>query len=116
MSSVKKLIGQTAIYGLPTIVGRLLNYFLVPLYTSPGKFKPAEYGVLSELYAWVTFFIILLPLGMETAFFKFINEKEDKDKVFRNSFLTVVGFSTLFFIVVFTGSQSIANWLGYPDH
>ena len=116
MSSIKKLVGQTAIYGLPTIVGRLLNYFLVPLYTSPGKFKPAEYGVLSELYAWVTFLIILLPLGMETAFFKFINEKEDKDKIFRNSFITVAVFSFLFFILVFFGSQSIADWLGYPNH
>ncbi|HIP31687.1 MAG TPA: polysaccharide biosynthesis protein [Crocinitomicaceae bacterium] len=116
MSSIKKLVGQTAIYGLPTIVGRLLNYFLVPLYTSPGKFKPSEYGVLSELYAWVTFMIILLPLGMETAFFKFINEKEDKDKVFRNSFITVAVFSLSFYILVFFGSQSIANWLGYPNH
>lgn len=53
---------------------------------------------------------------METAFFKFINEKEDKDKVFRNSFLTVVGFSSIFFIMIFFGSQTIANWLGYPDH
>lgn len=116
MSSLKGLLGQTAIYGLPTIVGRLLNYFLVPLYTQKGKFEPMDYGVLSELYAWVTFLIILLPLGMETAFFKFINDKEDKDAVFRNSFLTVLGFSTLFFLFVFFGSHSIATWLGYPDH
>ncbi|MBL1281446.1 MAG: oligosaccharide flippase family protein [Fluviicola sp.] len=114
MSSIKKLVGQTAIYGLPTIVGRLLNYFLVPLYTS--RFAKEDYGVLSELYAMVTFFIILLPLGMETAFFKFLNEKEDTDEVFRNSFLTVFGFSTLFFLIVLFGSQSIANWIGYPDH
>lgn len=114
MSSIKKLVGQTAIYGLPTIVGRLLNYFLVPLYTS--RFAKEDYGVLSELYAMVTFFIILLPLGMETAFFKFLNEKEDKDEVFRNSFLTVFGFSSIFFLVVLIGSQSIANWIGYPNH
>jgi len=114
LSSIKKLVGQTAIYGLPTIVGRLLNYFLVPLYTS--RFAKEDYGVLSELYAMVTFFIILLPLGMETAFFKFLNEKEDTDEVFRNSFLTVFGFSTLFFLIVLFGSQSIANWIGYPDH
>ena len=114
MSSLKSLLGQTAIYGLPTIVGRLLNYFLVPLYTS--RFATTDYGVLSELYAFVTFLIILLPLGMETAFFKFINEKEDKETVFRNSFLTVLGFSVLFFLVVFFGSHSIATWIGYPDH
>lgn len=114
MSSLKSLLGQTAIYGLPTIVGRLLNYFLVPLYTS--RFATTDYGVLSELYAFVTFLIILLPLGMETAFFKFINEKEDKEMVFRNSFLTVFGFSILFFLAVFFGSHSIATWIGYPDH
>lgn len=114
MSSLKSLLGQTAIYGLPTIVGRLLNYFLVPLYTS--RFATTDYGVLSELYAFVTFLIILLPLGMETAFFKFINEKEDKEMVFRNSFLTVFGFSILFFLAVFFGSRSIATWIGYPDH
>lgn len=116
MSSIRSLIGQTAIYGLPTIVGRLLNYFLVPLYTAPGKFSPADYGVLSELYAWVTFLIILLPLGMETAFFRFLNSKDDKEEVFRNSFLTVIGFSVIFFLVILAGSQGIANWMGYPDH
>lgn len=109
-------MGQTAIYGLPTIVGRLLNYFLVPLYTSPNKFQPADYGVLSELYAWVAFLIILLPLGMETAFFRFINKHENKEEVFRNSFLTVAGFSILFFVLIFFASGSIAAWLGYPEH
>ncbi|MDG1331707.1 MAG: oligosaccharide flippase family protein [Crocinitomicaceae bacterium] len=116
MNPLKSLLGQTAIYGLPTIVGRLLNYFLVPLYTAPDAFTPAEYGTLSELYAWVAFLIILLPLGMETAFFRFINSKDNKDEVFRNSFLTVIVFSSLFFVVMFFASQGIANGLGYPDH
>lgn len=115
-SPLKSLLGQTAIYGLPTIVGRLLNYFLVPLYTSPGKFRPVDYGVLSELYAWVAFLIILLPLGMETAFFRYINKHDDKDEVFRNSFLTVGVFSLAFFGLMFFASQPIANFLGYPDH
>lgn len=116
MSSIKSLVGQTAIYGLPTIVGRLLNYFLVPLYTGENAFAPSEYGVLSELYAWVAFLIILLPLGMETAFFRFINKSDNKDEIFRNSFLTVAGFSTLFFVLILLGSQSIANWMGYAEH
>lgn len=116
MNPLKSLLGQTAIYGLPTIVGRLLNYFLVPLYTKPDAFTPADYGTLSELYGWVAFLIILLPLGMETAFFRFINSKEDKDAVFRNSFLTVIVFSSLFFLVMFFASQGIANFIGYPDH
>ena len=117
MGSVKSLLGQTAIYGLPTIVGRLLNYFLVPLYTSESVFKnPADYGVISELYAWVAFLIILLPLGMETAFFRFFNEKEDKDAVFRSSFITVIGFNIIFFIVLLFASQSIADAMMYSEH
>ncbi len=116
MSSIRSLVGQTAIYGLPTIVGRLLNYFLVPLYTSDAAFKPSEYGVLSELYAWVAFLIVLLPLGMETAFFRYINQKENKEEVFRNSFLTVFGFSALFFLLIGIFSKSIAGFLGYAEH
>ncbi|MEJ6756946.1 MAG: oligosaccharide flippase family protein [Crocinitomicaceae bacterium] len=113
---LKKLLGQTAVYGLPTIVGRLLNYFLVPLYTRPDAFKPAEYGTLSELYAWVAFLMILLPLGMETAYFRFINKHENKDEIFRNSFITVAIFSLAFFVLMFFASQGIANGLGYPEH
>ncbi|GAB5417566.1 MAG: polysaccharide biosynthesis C-terminal domain-containing protein [Crocinitomicaceae bacterium] len=113
---LKRLVGQTAIYGLPTIVGRLLNYFLVPLYTGADKLQPADYGVLSELYAWVAFLIVLLPLGMETAFFRYINQKEDKESVFSNSFLTVIGFSTTFFVFILLFHQSIASSLGYAEH
>lgn len=113
---IKSLLGQTAIYGLPTIVGRLLNYFLVPLYTGSDKLQPEDYGVLSELYAWVAFLIVLLPLGMETAFFRFINQKEDKEAVFRNSFLTVIGFSLVFFLIILLFHQSIASSLGYAAH
>lgn len=111
---LKSLVGQTAIYGLPTIVGRLLNYFLVPLYTE--KMPPEDYGVLSILYAYVAFLIILLPLGMETAFFRYINQKENKDEVFRNSFLTVLGFSVIFFLLVLVFSQSIASFIGFADY
>ena len=68
---IKKLLGQTAIYGLPSIVGRLLNFLLVPLYI--GVFKhTSDYGVVSELYAWVAFLVVLLSFGMETAFFRFL--------------------------------------------
>ena len=67
---LKKLAGHTAIYGLSSIVGRLLNYLLVPLYTL--KFtNPADYGVVSELYAWVAFLIVVLSFGMETTYFRF---------------------------------------------
>ena len=114
MSSIKKLVGQTAIYGLPTIVGRLLNYFLVPLYTA--ILPAAKYGVVSELYAWVAFLIVLLTFGMETAFFKFLNDKEDKKMVFQNSFLTVLGFNGFFLILLLLFNQNIADAMLYSDH
>ncbi len=114
MSSIKKLVGQTAIYGLPTIVGRLLNYFLVPLYTA--ILPAAKYGVVSELYAWVAFLIVLLTFGMETAFFKFLHDKEDKKMVFQNSFLTVLGFNGFFLILLLLFNQSIADAMLYSDH
>lgn len=106
-------MGQTAIYGLPTIVGRLLNYLLVPLYTS--VLPAAEYGKISELYAWVAFLIVLLTFGMETAFFKFINSKDDKDEVFRNSFLTVIGFNVIFLLILVLFSQDIADAMLYSE-
>ena len=114
MNPLKSLLGQTAIYGLPTIVGRLLNYFLVPLYTA--VLPPSNYGVVSELYAWVAFLIVLLTFGMETAFFKFFNDKEDKELVFKNSFLTVLGINLIFLLLLLLFNQSIADVLLYSNH
>ncbi|MFT5860896.1 MAG: O-antigen/teichoic acid export membrane protein, partial [Flavobacteriaceae bacterium] len=91
-------------------------YFLVPLYTMDGAFKTNDYGTLSELYAWVAFLMILLPLGMETAYFRFLNKKDDKNEVFQNSFITVLAFSATFFVFMFFASQGIANMMGYPEH
>ena len=81
-----------------------------------GAFETRDYGTLSELYAWVAFLMILLPLGMETAYFRFLNKKEDKSEVFQNSFITVVLFSLSFLVFMFFASQGIANLMGYPDH
>ena len=115
---VRRLLGQTAVYGLSVIVGRTLNFLLVPLYTSDAVFpEPKDYGVVSELYAWVAFLIVLLPFGMETAFFKFFNDaKDDKEKVYRNAFLVVIGVNVLFFLGVLLFNQSIADWMLFSDH
>lgn len=115
MNPLKSLLGQTAIYGLPTIVGRLLNYLLVPLYTSVFA-NPADYGVVSELYAWVAFLIVLLTFGMETSFFRFLHDKEDKEAVFRNSFLTVIGLNGVFLLCLLFFNQSIADAMLYSEH
>lgn len=113
---IKKLLGQTAIYGLTVIVGRALNFLLVPLYVYVFA-DPKDYGVVSILYSWVAFLIVLLPLGMETAFFKFISDqKEEKQKIFQNSLLTVLGFNSVFLLLALLMSGKIASWLLLPDH
>jgi O-antigen/teichoic acid export membrane protein len=112
---IKKLLGQTAVYGLSSIVGRLLNYLLVPLYTYVFA-DPSDYGVVSELYAWVAFLVVFLTFGMETAFFRFLQDKEDKDKVFLNGFLTVIGVNILFFLTLLFFNQDIADLLLFSGH
>lgn len=113
---IKRLLGQTAVYGLTVILGRALNFLLVPLYVYVFK-DTKDYGVVSILYAWVAFLIVLLPLGMETAFFKFVSDNKDKkDTIFQNSFLTVAGFNSIFLIPVLFFSSKIAGWMLMPDH
>lgn len=114
-SPIAKLFSQTAIYGLPSIVGRLLNYLLVPLYTAIFA-KPADYGVLSDLYAYVAFLVVLLPLGMETAYFRFIQSTEDKEGVFNSSFIPVVLVNASFFFLLYVTNPWIAKWMLYRDH
>lgn len=113
---IKRLLGQTAVYGLTVIVGRALNFLLVPLYVSVFE-ETKDYGVISILYSWVAFLIVLLPFGMETTFFKFFSDNEkDKNRIFQNSFLTIIGINVLFFLVVLFCNQSFANWMLLPDH
>lgn len=114
MNPLKKLAGQTAIYGLSTIVGRLLNYFLVPLYTH--FFLPAEYGVVTEIYAYVAFFIVFLTFGMETTFFRLYNNSEDKSHTYKHAFLIVGVINGGFLSLAVLFSSSIAAWMLYPDH
>lgn len=114
MNPFKKLAGQTAIYGLPTIVGRLLNYLLVPLYTR--VFIPAEYGVVTEIYAYVSFLFVILTYGMETAFFRFASSHENKASVLSTS-VTSLGFTSLLFLIaVVLFDNPIASAMGYSDN
>ncbi|MBK6521798.1 MAG: hypothetical protein IPG08_05400 [Sphingobacteriaceae bacterium] len=78
---LKKLAGQTVIYGLGTILPRFLNFLLTPLLTYIFQ-KPVDYGVNSEMYAYIAFLNVIFSYGMETAFFNFSNKKDDKDSVF----------------------------------
>ena len=112
---IKKLFGEIAIYGVSSIVGRLLNYLLVPLYTYVFV-NPADYGVVSELYAWVAFLIVILTFGMETAFFKFLQNEKDKASVFSTSFSALLTLNSLFFFLILIFNEDIAGLMLYENH
>ncbi len=114
MSIIKKLVSQTAIYGLSSVIGRLLNFLLVPLYT--GIFAPEEYGVLSELMVVVAFAMVVLTYGFETAFFHFTNKENDSEKVLSTGFTSLLTSSLLFLFIASNHSQNIANLLHVPEH
>jgi O-antigen/teichoic acid export membrane protein len=111
---LKKLAGQTMIYGLSSIVGRMLNFLLVPVYTA--VLLPADYGIVSELYAYVAFLLVFLTFGMETTYFKFVNDAADKQKTFNQSFLILLGVNALFFVLGLLFLNSIAGWMLYEDY
>ncbi len=115
MSAIKKLASQTAVYGLSSIVGRLLNYLLIPLYTN--IFLPAEYGVVTELYSYVSFFAVIMTYGMETAFFRYVQKENiDTNKVYATSLISILSTALLFLFFGFIFIDNIAQWLNYENH
>jgi O-antigen/teichoic acid export membrane protein len=115
MGQLKNLAGQTAIYGTTTILGRLLNYLLVPLHTYIFT-NPSVYGVVGEMYAWVALFLVLLTYGMETAFFRFAEMESDKNRVFGTALRSLSITSFIFIVAGIIFSQPLANALGYASH
>jgi O-antigen/teichoic acid export membrane protein len=113
LNPLKKLASQTAIYGLSSIVGRLLNYLLVPLYTR--VFTPEQYGVVTEMYAYVSFLIIILTYGMETAFFRYTQNESDKEKVYSTTLISILSSSIFFIIIINIFAESIAKLIGYEN-
>ncbi|MGM9732892.1 MAG: lipopolysaccharide biosynthesis protein, partial [Prevotella sp.] len=117
MANMKSLAKDTAIYGLSSIVGRFLNYLLVPLYTTQLSAASGGYGVITNMYAYTALILVLLTFGMETTFFRFSNkEGEDPQKVY-STILTAVGFTALIFIaLVFTFITPLSDVMGYAEH
>lgn len=114
MEPLKKLAGQTIIYGMGTMIPRLLNYIvLTPYFTSIFKNAVGEYGKLTELYAYVTFLLILLTYGMETAYFRFINSKENRKNVYSTILASVFITSLLFITLIILNLGSVAELLKY---
>lgn len=113
-NSVRKLAGQTAIYGMSSMVARLLNYFLVPLYTY--VFATAEYGVVTEFYAYVSFLIIILTYGMETGFFRYSESEYGFKKTYSTALGSLLTTSLLFLVIVNIFASPISNSIGYPNN
>jgi len=114
VSVLKKLVEQTAIYGLSSIVGRLLNFLLVPLYTS--VFAPAEYGTLSVLMTVVAFSMVVLTFGFETAFFHYTNKEKEPTKVLSTAFVFLCSSALLFLAVILPSADSIAKTLHISEY
>lgn len=113
---MKKLAGQTAIYGLSSMIGRFLNFLLVPLYTTT-VFTLDQFGIITKMYAFVGFAVVALTYGMETAYFRFTTLKdENKKKVYSTTLTALFSSTTLFLIFALIFSQPIANFMGVREN
>ncbi|WP_422349654.1 lipopolysaccharide biosynthesis protein [Flagellimonas sp.] len=108
MNPLKRLFKQTFIYGLATVLPRVLSFFLLPLYTSVFE-NAAGYGQYINIYAWIAIFNVFLAYGMETAFFRFYHKQEDKKSVISTSLISLLCSSLLFLILALVVKENLAN-------
>ena len=117
MANLKSLFKDTAIYGLSSIVARFINYLLVPIQTARFAASGGEYGIITNVYAYVSLLIILLTFGMETTFFRFMSkEGEDPKKVYSTALTMLLTTSVISSILVMLFLHPIASAAGYSDH
>ena len=117
MAGLKSLAKETAIYGVSSIVGRFLNYLLVPVYTIALPASSGGYGVVTNIYAWVALMLVLLTCGMETGFFRFANKgQDDPMRVYSTTLLSVSIGSVVFVVLGLLFLEPIAGWLEYGEH
>ena len=113
---MKSLAKDTAIYGLSSIIGKFLNYLLVPLYTYVLA-RTDDYGIVTNLYAWTALLLVILTYGMETGFFRFANREDyDAKSVYKTAYITLFSTSTLFALLVVLFQEPIATAMGYAGH
>lgn len=115
MNDIRKLAHQTAIYGAGTIVPRVLNYAVLTLFYT-YIFSTKEYGVVTELYAWMVLAMIILTYGMETAYFRFVNKEKDPDAVFSTSLYSLFFTSATFLILVTVFIKPVSAFLNYSNN
>ena len=113
MSVLRKLASQTAIYGLSSIIGRVAAWALTPIYTR--EMEVGEYGIFSDIYAFTTYFLVILTFGMETAFFRYSGDDKTETKPYAHSFMFVTGMALIFLLLFGLGHESLAGLLGYGD-
>ena len=117
MASLKSLAKDTAIYGMSSIIGRFLNYLLVPLYTAKISAASGGYGVITNMYAYTALLLVILTYGMETTFFRFVNKEEEDGHRVYGTVLRMVGFTSIVFIaLVLVFIQPLSGAMGYADH
>lgn len=107
-------MGQTLIYGVSSVLGRMLNVLLTPILTR--AFSRAVFGIYTSLYAWVAFINVVLTFGMETTFFRFIQDHEDEEDLYSQAFVWVSILASLFLLLCLIFHQEIAAALGYPEY
>ena len=117
MSKLSSLAKDTAIYGLSSIIGRFLNYLLVPLYTAKISAASGGYGVITNIYAYTALVLVLLTFGMETTYFRFTNKThEDSMRVYSTTLISVGTVSAAFVALVLLLITPLSNLMGYGDH
>ncbi|MDR0659902.1 MAG: oligosaccharide flippase family protein [Prevotellaceae bacterium] len=113
MASIKKLAGETAIYGASTILARMVNFLFVPLYTR--EISTSNYGIFSEYFAYIAILQVFLTFGMETGFFRHANKEKDPKFVLSTTLTWISFLSVLFFLFTFFGANQIASLFGRPE-
>lgn len=112
--NIKKLANQTVYYGLSSIVGRILNFFLVPLYVR--VFTEGNYGIYTNLYAYFTFLNILYTYGMETTYFRFVNQEGNSRRVFSTTTASLIFSTIIFSLLIYLGRNTLSSAMGYAGH
>lgn len=114
---MKRLAGDTAIYGVSSIVGKFLNWMLVPMYTRILATE-GDFGIVTNMYAWSALLLVILTYGMETGFFRFINKKEltAPMQVYTTTLFSIAFTSVMFVILVFSAIHPISSSLGYASN
>jgi len=115
VKEVQKLAKQTLIYGLGTIVPRFLNYGILTFFYT-RVFDKSEYGIVTELYAWMVLLLVVLTYGMETGFFRFSQNKEDYDKVYSTALISLLVTSVGFILFVFIFIDPVSSVLNYSEN